>query len=189
MQKIFLVGLVISIFGILNAAEMSIDISEKIDISSDNIEIKEGKIEFKNNVIFQMPKFRTMKVDAPPDKATHLLETPELHLTSIGKFLRKTSLDELPQILSVIKGEMALVGPRPALYNQDDLISMRTKLGIQSIPPGITGWAQILGRDELPTYEKVKLDEFYLKNRSLFLDMKILILTLGILFKWEQVSH
>ena len=143
----------------------------------------------KNNQVFQMPKFRTMKVDAPPDKATHLLETPELHLTSIGKFLRKTSLDELPQIWSVIKGEMALVGPRPALYNQDDLISMRTKLGIQSIPPGITGWAQILGRDELPTYEKVKLDEFYLKNRSLFLDMKILILTLGILFKWEQVSH
>ena len=129
----------------------------------------------KNNQVFQMPKFRTMKVDAPPDKATHLLETPELHLTSIGKFLRKTSLDELPQIWSVIKGEMALVGPRPALYNQDDLISMRTKLGIQSIPPGITGWAQILGRDELPTYEKVKLDEFYLKNRSLFLDMKILI--------------
>ena len=143
----------------------------------------------KNNQVFQMPKFRTMKVDAPPDKATHLLETPELHLTSIGKFLRKTSLDELPQIWSVIKGEMALVGPRPALYNQDDLIAMRTKLGIQSIPPGITGWAQILGRDELPTYEKVKLDEFYLKNRSLFLDMKILILTLGILFKWEQVSH
>ena len=143
----------------------------------------------KNHQVFQMPKFRTMKVDAPPDKATHLLETPELHLTSIGKFLRKTSLDELPQIWSVIKGEMALVGPRPALYNQDDLISMRTKLGIQSIPPGITGWAQILGRDELPTYEKVKLDEFYLKNRSLFLDMKILILTLGILFKWEQVSH
>ena len=143
----------------------------------------------KNNQVFQMPKFRTMKLDAPPDKATHLLETPELHLTSIGKFLRKTSLDELPQIWSVIKGEMALVGPRPALYNQDDLISMRTKLGIQSIPPGITGWAQILGRDELPTYEKVKLDEFYLKNRSLFLDMKILILTLGILFKWEQVSH
>ena len=143
----------------------------------------------KNNQVFQMPKFRTMKADAPPDKASHLLETPEKHLTLIGKFLRKTSLDELPQIWSVIKGEMALVGPRPALYNQDDLISMRTKAGIQNIPPGITGWAQILGRDELPIYEKVKLDEFYLKNRCFSLDLKILALTLGAVFKWEQVSH
>ena len=143
----------------------------------------------KNNQVFQMPKVRTMKLDTPPDKASHLLKTPETHLTSIGKFLRKTSLDELPQIWSVIKGDMALVGPRPALYNQDDLISMRTKVGIQNIPPGITGWAQILGRDELPIYEKVKLDEFYLKNRSFFLDLKILALTLGAVFKWEQVSH
>ena len=143
----------------------------------------------KNNQVFQMPKFRTMKIDTPPDKASHLLATPERYLTSIGKFLRKTSLDELPQIWSVIKGDMALVGPRPALYNQDDLISMRTKVGIQNIPPGITGWAQILGRDELPIYEKVKLDEFYLKNRSFFLDLKILALTLGAVFKWEQVSH
>tara|TARA_Y100000590_G_C15553476_1_gene951838 strand:+ start:449 stop:1012 length:564 start_codon:yes stop_codon:yes gene_type:complete len=143
----------------------------------------------KNNQLFQMPKFRTMRVDAPPDKASHLLKIPEVHLTSIGKILRKTSLDELPQIWSVIKGDMALVGPRPALYNQDDLISMRTKAGIQNISPGITGWAQILGRDELPIYEKVKLDEFYLKNRSFFLDLKILALTLGAVFKWEQVSH
>ena len=143
----------------------------------------------KNNQVFQMPKFRTMKIDTPPDKASHLLETPEIHLTSIGKVLRKTSLDELPQIWSVVKGDMALVGPRPALYNQDDLISMRTKAGIQNISPGITGWAQILGRDELPIYEKVKLDEFYLKNRSFFLDLKILALTLGAVFKWEQVSH
>tara|TARA_A100001037_G_C14992331_1_gene563202 strand:+ start:85 stop:648 length:564 start_codon:yes stop_codon:yes gene_type:complete len=143
----------------------------------------------KNNQVFKMPKFRTMKVDAPPDKASHLLKTPEAHLTSIGKFLRKASLDELPQIWSVIKGDMALVGPRPALYNQDDLITMRTKAGIQNIPPGITGWAQILGRDELPIYEKVKLDEFYLKNRSFFLDIKILVLTLAAVFKWEQVSH
>ena len=143
----------------------------------------------KSNQVFQMPKFRTMKIDTPPDKASHLLETPETHLTSIGKVLRKTSLDELPQIWSVIKGDMAVVGPRPALYNQDDLISMRTKVGIQNIPPGITGWAQILGRDELPIYEKVKLDEFYLKNRSFFLDLKILALTLGAIFKWEQVSH
>ena len=143
----------------------------------------------KNNQIFQMPKFRTMRVDAPPDTATHLLETPEQHLTLIGRFIRKTSLDELPQIWSVIKGDMALVGPRPALYNQNDLIYMRTKAGIQHLPPGITGWAQILGRDQLPVTEKVKLDEFYLKNRSLFLDLKILILTLGAVFKWEQISH
>ena len=143
----------------------------------------------KNNQVFQMPKFRTMKIGTPPDKPSHLLETPKKHLTSIGKVLRKTSLDELPQIWSVVKGDMALVGPRPALYNQDDLISMRTKAGIQNISPGITGWAQILGRDELPIYEKVKLDEFYLKNRSFFLDLKILALTMGAVFKWEQVSH
>ncbi|MBC8284770.1 MAG: sugar transferase [Nitrospinae bacterium] len=143
----------------------------------------------KNNRVFQMPKFRTMRIDAPPDTATHLLETPEQHLTLVGGLLRKTSLDELPQIWSVIKGDMALVGPRPALYNQNDLISMRTKAGIQNLPPGITGWAQILGRDQLPVAEKVKLDEFYLKNRSFFLDLKILLLTLGAVFKWEQVSH
>ena len=143
----------------------------------------------KKNQVFKMPKFRTMKSDTPPDKASDLLETPEKHLTSIGKFLRNTSMDELPQIWSVITGDMALVGPRPALYNQDDLISMRTKVGIQNIPPGITGWAQILGRDGLPNYEKVKLDEFYVKNRSFFLDLKILVLTLVAVFKWEQVSH
>ncbi|MEK9628603.1 MAG: sugar transferase [Nitrospinota bacterium] len=143
----------------------------------------------KNNQVFQMPKFRTMRVDAPPDTATHLLETPEQHLTLFGKFLRKTSLDELPQIWSVIKGDMALVGPRPALHNQNDLISLRTEAGIQNLPPGITGWAQVLGRDKLPVYEKVKLDEFYLKNRSFFLDLKILVLTLGAVFKWEQISH
>ena len=143
----------------------------------------------KNNQVFQMPKFRTMRVDAPSDTATHLFETPNQHLTSIGMFLRKTSLDELPQIWSVIKGDMALVGPRPALYNQNDLIAMRTKAGIQNLPPGITGWAQVLGRDQLPIAEKVKLDEFYLKNRSFYLDLKILILTLGVIFKWEQISH
>jgi len=142
----------------------------------------------KDNTTFQMPKFRTMRLGTP-DVATHLLEDPGQHITPIGKYLRKTSLDELPQIWSVITGDMALVGPRPALYNQDELIALRTKLGIHNLTPGITGWAQIMGRDELPIPEKVKMDEFYLKKRSFFLDLKILVLTVGAVLKLKYISH
>ena len=127
----------------------------------------------RNNQIFVMPKFRSMKADTP-QLATHLLSSPRDFLTPIGGFLRKTSLDELPQILSVIKGDMSFVGPRPALFNQDDLKELRTKCGVHLLSPGITGWAQINGRDELPIPIKVQLDEFYLKNQSLFLDLKII---------------
>ena len=142
----------------------------------------------RNNRIPQMPKFRTMRIDTPT-VATHLLENPDEYLTPIGSFLRKLSLDELPQLWSILKGDMSLVGPRPALYNQDDLIALRTEKGIQKIIPGITGWAQINGRDDLPIPIKVGYDEYYLKNRSLFFDIKILFLTLFKTVKSEGVQH
>lgn len=142
----------------------------------------------KNNINFQMPKFKTMKMDAP-DVATHLLKNPSQYVTPIGKILRKTSLDELPQLWSVLRGNLALVGPRPALFNQDDLIAMRTEKGVHKLTPGITGWAQIQGRDELPIPEKVKMDVYYCNNRSILFDLKILWLTFFAVFRWKGVSH
>lgn len=142
----------------------------------------------RNNVIFRMPKFRTMRVDTP-SLATHLLSNPDRFLTPIGKFLRKTSLDELPQLFSILKGDMSFVGPRPALFNQDDLIALRTEKGVHVLTPGLTGWAQINGRDELPIPVKVEFDEYYLKNRSFVLDMKILALTFFKVAKREGVAH
>ncbi|MEK6627605.1 MAG: sugar transferase [Bdellovibrionota bacterium] len=142
----------------------------------------------KNNQIFLMPKFRSMKINTP-QLATHLLSNPEAFLTPIGSFLRKSSLDEIPQILSVISGDMSLVGPRPALFNQDDLKELRTKCGVHKLTPGITGWAQINGRDELPIPVKVQFDEYYLKNQSLTLDIKILFLTAYKIFKKEGITH
>jgi len=126
---------------------------------------------------FRMPKFRTMSVHAPA-VATHLLTNPESYITKFGNFLRKTSLDELPQLLSVIKGDMSLVGPRPALFNQEDLIHLRTEKGIHLLVPGMTGWAQINGRDELAISAKVDIDDFYLKHRCFALDLRILFMTL-----------
>jgi O-antigen biosynthesis protein WbqP len=142
----------------------------------------------KNNIIFRMPKFRTMRIDTPA-VATHLLGDPDRFLTPIGKFLRKTSLDELPQLFSILKGDMSIVGPRPALFNQDDLIELRTEKGVHVLTPGLTGWAQINGRDELPIPVKVEFDEYYLKNRSFLLDMKILLLTFFKVAKREGVTH
>lgn len=142
----------------------------------------------KNNSIFKMPKFRTMRIDTPA-VATHLLGDPGRFLTPIGKFLRKSSLDELPQIFSVLKGDMSIVGPRPALYNQDDLIALRTDKSIHTLTPGLTGWAQINGRDELPIPVKVEYDEYYLKNRSLALDIRIIFKTFINVAKSEGVSH
>ena len=141
-----------------------------------------------DNEIFKMPKFRTMRIDTPP-VATHLLRNPDAYLTSIGSFLRKYSLDELPQLWSVLRGDMSFVGPRPALYNQDDLIALRTEKGIHKIIPGVTGWAQVNGRDVLPIPIKVEYDEYYLKNRSFILDIKILFLTLFKTVKSEGVQH
>ncbi|UFS71300.1 sugar transferase [Geomonas sp. RF6] len=142
----------------------------------------------KKNGIFMMPKFRTMRVDTPP-VATHLLGDPGRFLTPVGKLLRKSSLDELPQLYSIIRGEMSLVGPRPALFNQEDLIALRTARGIDDLTPGLTGWAQVNGRDDLPIPVKVDYDHYYLKNRSLYLDLRILCLTLLKVAKSDGVQH
>jgi len=141
-----------------------------------------------NNAIFRMPKFRTMRIDTPA-VATHLLGDPDRWLTPIGGFLRKSSLDELPQIFSILSGDMSFVGPRPALFNQDDLILLRTAKGVHLITPGLTGWAQINGRDELPIPVKVDFDEYYLLNRSFLLDMQIIFLTFVKVVKSEGVQH
>ena len=141
-----------------------------------------------HNKIFKMPKFRTMQVDTPA-VATHLLANPQQFLTPIGSFLRKSSLDELPQLWSILKGDMSFVGPRPALFNQDDLVALRTRFGVDTIKPGLTGWAQINGRDELPIPEKVALDAEYLKRQSFWFDIKILILTFQKVLKKDGVTH
>ncbi|MBC3882221.1 sugar transferase [Undibacterium sp. LX40W] len=140
------------------------------------------------NKIFRMPKFRTMLVDTPA-VATHLLSNPDQYLTPVGSFLRKSSLDELPQLWSILIGDMSFVGPRPALYNQDDLIALRTEKNVHTIVPGLTGWAQVNGRDELPIPQKVELDAYYLKNQSLVLDIKILFLTFFKVIKRDGVTH
>jgi O-antigen biosynthesis protein WbqP len=142
----------------------------------------------RNNLIFRMPKFRTMRTDTPA-VATHLLGDPDRWLTPVGKFLRKSSLDELPQLFSIISGDMSIVGPRPALYNQNDLIEQRTIKGVHLLTPGLTGWAQINGRDELPIPVKVEFDEFYLKNRSFTLDLQIIFRTFVKVVKSEGVMH
>jgi len=142
----------------------------------------------RDNHIFQMPKFRSMKTDTPA-VATHLLKDPKSVLTPIGDFLRKSSLDELPQLWSVLKGDMSFVGPRPALYNQDDLIALRTERNVHLLAVGITGWAQINGRDELPIPQKVDLDVDYFHRRSFAFDLYILWLTLVKVIRKEGVSH
>jgi O-antigen biosynthesis protein WbqP len=141
-----------------------------------------------NNKIFKMPKFRSMRVGTPA-VATHLLSNPDAWLTPIGSFLRQSSLDELPQLLSIIKGDMSFVGPRPALFNQYDLIEQRTRVGVHKLMPGLTGWAQINGRDELPIPDKVALDVEYLNKKSFFFDMKIIILTGFKVLRRDNVSH
>ena len=141
-----------------------------------------------NNTHFNMVKFRTMRTTAP-QVATHLMGDPGAFLTPIGTFLRKSSLDELPQLINVIKGEMTLVGPRPALFNQDDQIRLRTESGCHVLTPGITGWAQINGRDDIPIARKVELDTWYLHNRSFALDMKIIFLTAWHVVRRKGVSH
>lgn len=142
----------------------------------------------KNNSIFKMPKFRTMRIDTPA-VATHLLGNPDQWLTPVGGFLRKSSFDELPQLLSILTGDMSIVGPRPALFNQDDLIALRTEKKIDQLTPGLTGWAQINGRDELPIPVKVAFDEYYLNNRSFLLDMQIIFRTFIKVVKSEGVKH
>ena len=142
----------------------------------------------KNNAIFKMPKFRSMRIDTPAI-ATHLLENPDAWLTPVGSFLRKTSLDELPQLWSILVGDMSFVGPRPALFNQADLIALRTEAGVHELMPGLTGWAQINGRDELPIPQKVGFDIDYLRRRSLAFDVYILWKTALKVVRRDGVSH
>lgn len=142
----------------------------------------------RNNVIFKMPKFRSMRLDTPA-VATHLLPDPDTFLTPMGSFLRKSSLDELPQLWSILKGDMSVVGPRPALFNQHDLVALRTQAGVHALIPGLTGWAQINGRDELPIPQKVALDVEYLQKKSLRFDLQIILLTALKVIRRDNVTH
>ncbi len=142
----------------------------------------------KDNKLFKMPKFRSMRIDTPA-VATHLLDNPDEFLTPIGKFLRKSSLDELPQLWSILVGDMSFVGPRPALFNQDDLIKLRTEVGVHRLTPGLTGWAQINGRDEIPIPQKVAYDKEYLDKQSFLFDLKILYLTFLKVIRQDNVTH
>ena len=142
----------------------------------------------RRNRVFKMPKFRSMLVNTPA-VATHLLQNPEHWLTPVGSFLRKSSLDELPQLWSILKGDMSFVGPRPALFNQEDLIRLRTEAGVHELTPGLTGWAQVNGRDELPVAQKVQLDLDYLQRKSFIFDLKILWSTVLKVLARDGVSH
>ena len=142
----------------------------------------------RDNQLFSMPKFRSMRVDTPA-VATHLLSDPQQYLTPVGALLRKTSLDELPQLWSILRGDMSVVGPRPALFNQDDLIALRTQAGVHRLVPGLTGWAQVNGRDTLPIPDKVALDIEYLQRKSVWLDLRIIWMTLIKVFRSDGVSH
>ena len=142
----------------------------------------------RDNKLFKMPKFRSMRIGTPAI-ATHLLQDPAAYLTPIGSFLRKSSLDELPQLWSIVMGDMSFVGPRPALFNQHDLVELRTRYGVENLLPGLTGWAQVNGRDELPIPEKVKLDVQYLQLQSLFFDLRILWLTFVKVLRRDGVAH
>ncbi len=186
MKRIFDTALAILLFLILSFPMLIIALSVKLTSKgpvlywSDRV----GKY----NTIFKMPKFRTMMSDTPA-MATHLMKNPEQYCTPVGSFLRKSSLDELPQLYSVLKGDMSFVGPRPALFNQDELIELRTKKGIQNLIPGITRWAQIIGKDDLPIPEKVDLDDYYLKHRSFMFDLKTLFMTLLSVISSQGVQH
>jgi O-antigen biosynthesis protein WbqP len=142
----------------------------------------------RRNILFKMPKFRTMQIGTPA-VATHLLADPHRYLTPIGSFLRKSSLDELPQLWSILAGDMSFVGPRPALFNQNDLIALRTECGVDQLLPGLTGWAQVNGRDELPIPDKVKLDQEYLHKANMLFDLRILCLTFEKVVKRDGVQH
>jgi O-antigen biosynthesis protein WbqP len=142
----------------------------------------------RRNSIFKMYKFRTMKINTPP-VATHLLNNPDQYVTAVGNFLRKTSLDEIPQLLNILKGDMSFVGPRPALYNQSDLIKLRTERGVHELVPGLTGWAQVNGRDELPIPVKVEFDDFYRCHQSFLFDLSIIFRTFCKVLNKEGISH
>nr|WP_278678987.1 sugar transferase [Clostridium paraputrificum] len=179
---------IISLLAIICLSPIIIIVSLIIKFTSDGpILFKQRRIG-KDNKEFNIYKFRTMRVDTP-NIATHLLENPEQYITVIGKFMRKTSLDELPQLFNILKGEMSIVGPRPALYNQLDLRDMRTEVGVHKLVPGLTGWAQINGRDEIPLDIKVGLDKEYLDKKSFWFDIKIIFLTAIKVVKTDGVQE
>ena len=183
-----LISLLFAVFSLLLLLLPIIIISIMVYSSSKGPILYWSKRIGKNNLVFNMPKFRTMHINTP-EVATHLLKNPEEFLTPIGGFLRKTSLDELPQIWSVIIGDMNFVGPRPALFNQEDLIALRKESKVDCLTPGITGWAQVNGRDELSISDKVDLDIEYLRRRSFFFDIKILWMTFTKIMERDGVSH
>lgn len=163
-------------------------IAAAIRISSEGPAIYWSERIGKGNILFRMPKFRTMSVNTPA-VATHLMINPDMYTTPIGRYLRRTSLDELPQLWSILVGDMSFVGPRPALFNQDDLVGLRTNAGVEKITPGLTGWAQINGRDELVVAEKVRLDKEYMQRMSFWFDMKIMFLTVFRVLRHRGISH
>ena len=186
MNRLF--SLLLAVFSLLLLLLPIILISIMVYFSSNGPIFYWSKRIGKNNLVFHMPKFRTMHIKTP-EVATHLLQNPEVFLTPIGGFLRKTSLDELPQIWSVIIGDMNLVGPRPALFNQEDLILLRKENEVDSLTPGITGWAQVNGRDELSILDKVDFDIEYMRRRSFLFDIKILWMTFSKIMERDGVSH
>jgi O-antigen biosynthesis protein WbqP len=183
-----LLDLILSAFAVLFLALPCAVVALLVKVSSRGPVLYWSDRVGRHNHIFQMPKFRSMQVGTPA-LATHLLTRPEDYLTPIGGFLRKSSLDELPQLWSIIRGDMSFVGPRPALFNQHDLIAQRTQCGVHKIMPGLTGWAQINGRDELPISQKVALDKEYAQRQSLAFDIKILFLTALKVIMRSNVSH
>jgi len=186
MKRLF--DIIFSIVLLLALLMPMILIAIAVKISSDGRILYWSDRVGKDNIIFKMPKFRSM-ISNTPAMATHLLKNPKNSLTPIGDFLRKYSLDEFPQLWNILKGDMSFVGPRPALFNQNDLISLRSSQGVDKILPGLTGWAQINGRDKLPIAEKVKMDAEYLERQSFFFDLKILWLTLVKVVRKDGVSH
>jgi O-antigen biosynthesis protein WbqP len=186
MKRLFDVALVLLLLPILLI--LMILIAGLVRLSSKGPIIHWSNRVGKKNIIFKMPKFRTMHLESP-NIASNLLKNPEDYVTNIGSFLRKSSLDEIPQIISVIKGDMSIVGPRPALFNQYDLIKLRTKNGIDQLVPGVTGWAQVNGRDDLTTVEKVAFDIEYLNRMSFSFDLRVLWKSILILITRKNISH
>ena len=186
MKRLF--DFVMSLIGITVLSPIILIVALAVKLTSPGPMLFKQRRIGKNNDEFQIYKFRTMRIDTP-NVPTHLLENPEQWITPVGKFLRKTSLDELPQLFNILKGEMSIVGPRPALYNQIDLKEMRTEAGVHKLVPGLTGWAQINGRDEIPLSLKVKLDKEYLERKSFFFDIKIIFMTVLSVLKSEGVQE
>lgn len=186
MKRLF--DFVMSLIGIIVLSPIILIVALAVKLTSPGPMLFKQRRIGKNNNEFQIYKFRTMRIDTP-NVPTHLLENPEQWITPVGKFLRKTSLDELPQLFNILKGEMSIVGPRPALYNQIDLKEMRTEAGVHKLVPGLTGWAQINGRDEIPLSLKVKLDKEYLDRKNFFFDIKIIFMTVLSVLKSEGVQE